>query len=71
MSDNTENLVLEHLRALRASQDEFRTEMRERLGSIETRLLALETQMTGLHATNAEFRGRFERIQKRLDLTDA
>ena len=64
MADNKENSVLELLRSIRATQDE----VNERLKSIENRVLLLETQMTGLHSTNAEFRIRFERIEQRLQL---
>ena len=71
MADETENLVLEHLRALRRGQDELRSEMRERFDSLETRLQAIELQMTGIHSTHAEFRIRFDRIERRLDLVDA
>lgn len=71
MADETDNLVLEHLRAIREEVSSLRSEQRERLDSIETRLQALELQVNGLHSTNAEFRGRFERIERRLDLVDA
>ena len=70
MAEETDNLVLEHLRALRGGQEAMRAEMRERLDSIDMRLLALETQVTSLHQTNGEFRHRFERIERRLDLVD-
>ena len=49
----------------------MRAELRERLDSIEMRLLALESQVTSLHQTNGEFRHRFERIERRLDIVDA
>ena len=70
MAEEIDNLVLEHLRALRGGQEAMRAEMRERLDSIDMRLLALETQVTSLHQTNGEFRHRFERIERRLDLVD-
>ena len=70
MAEETDNLVLEHLRALRGGQEAMRAEMRERLDSIDMRLLALETQVTSLHQTNGEFRHRFERIERRLDVVD-
>jgi len=71
MSDETDNVVLRMLREMRAENDARHAEIRERLGSIETRLTALELQVNGLHATNAEFRQRFERIERRLELQDA
>jgi hypothetical protein len=41
MTDNLENLILEHLRALRAGQDRLESEMRE----VGARLTSLEAGM--------------------------
>ncbi|MEM6497161.1 MAG: hypothetical protein AAF709_10590 [Pseudomonadota bacterium] len=71
MADEANNLVLEHLRAIRGGQEAARAEVRARLDSIDMRLLALETRITSLHQTNGEFRYRFERIERRLDLANA
>jgi hypothetical protein len=44
MIDNIDSLVLEHLRAIRAGQDE----LAERLGRVESRLTNLEVTTAGL-----------------------
>ncbi len=44
MTADIESLVLEHLRAIRAQQDEHG----ERLGRIESRLSSLETTVAGM-----------------------
>ena len=79
MSDNVDNLVLEHLRALRGGQDR-----------IESELLAVAAQLTGLEASTAagrrdsahnyeeiirqqssidQIKARIDRIERRLDIT--
>ena len=45
MTDNVENLILEHLRALRGGQDRIGHELRE----VQSRLSSLETAVIGLH----------------------
>lgn len=73
MTDDTQNLVLEHLRAIRAKLDEHSN----RLDGIEMQLSALGQQIAGL--TTAvygggsdlqELRRRVERIERRLELRD-
>ncbi|MEZ5582640.1 MAG: hypothetical protein R3F37_07630 [Candidatus Competibacteraceae bacterium] len=80
MTDETENLVLEHLRAIRAKQDDHG----ERLGRIESRLSSLETTVAGMrrdlahmygdtvegHTRMDQLTSRIERIERRLDLRD-
>ena len=74
MTENVENLVLEHLRAIRATQ----AEQNERLMQIELQLSALGQQFGGL--TTAvysgkseldELRRRVEHIERRLELRSA
>ena len=67
MTDETENLVLELLRAMRGDMDglrrevaELRTEMRERLDAVETRLEGLRyvfVASTGSLVTDLKDRG--------------
>lgn len=78
MTDNVENLILEHLRALRAGQDRLESEMRE-LGA---RLTSLEAGMAagrrdGTHnyeeiirqqSSIDQIKVRIDRIEKRLDI---
>lgn len=80
MTENIENLVLEHLRAIRAKQ----AEQDERLSRIESRLSSLEIVVSGMRrdlghmyadviegrAWFDDLRRRVERIERRLDLSD-
>ena len=71
MTEESEDLMLAILRNIQREISDMRADMRERLDSIDTRLLALETQVSSLHQTNGEFRHRFDRIETRLNLADA
>jgi predicted nuclease with TOPRIM domain len=80
MTDETANLILEHLRALRGGQDRL-TEHMERL---ETRMTSLEQHIASLRQDIALLHGdfagqsvrldrlesRFGRIERRLELSD-
>lgn len=71
--DELASVTLEHLRAIRAKQDEHS----DRLSNIEVQLSAMGQQIAGL--TTAVYSGksdldslkrRVERIERRLDLVD-
>ena len=77
MSDNVDNLVLEHLRALRGGQDRIESELRE----IGARLTSLEACTAGRRdgAHNYEeiirqqssidqIKARIDRIERRLEI---
>ena len=73
MTAETENLVLEHLRAIRATLGEHG----ERLNRIELRLSAIEQTVGSLYALSGSDREtvnsltrRVERIERRLELSD-
>ena len=73
MTDNIESLVLEHLRAIRATLSDHG----ERLNRIELRLAAIEQTLGSLYALSGSDREtvtaltrRVERIERRLDLRD-
>ena len=73
MSSSTDNLVLEHLRAIRGKMDRLSDDMSE----VKAGLGVLEYQIGGLPAQNAGFSNRLDRlddrlsrIEKRLDLVD-
>ena len=80
MADSIENLILEHLRAIRADIGGIKEDMRE----IKQRLTSLETAVVGLRRDNANLYGdvidqqarydrlveRVERIERRLDLAE-
>jgi hypothetical protein len=63
MSDDPANLVLEHLRAIRASQDATREDIRE----IKGRLVVLEGAFATLSAAYGSVSSRLDRIEVRLD----
>jgi hypothetical protein len=73
MADTTDNLVLEHLRHIRAKVD--RTD--QRLDSVEMRIGAIERILSGHHVSefnqNEELdrlKLRMDRVEKRLQLVD-
>jgi len=73
MTENVENLILEHLSSIRGTQSEHG----ERLNRIELRLSVMEQTLGSLYALagsdretmNAVVR-RIERIERRLELSD-
>jgi hypothetical protein len=74
MTADIENLVLEHLRAIRADIGD----LKDRMTGVEVQLSALGQQVAGL--TTAVYSGksdidnlrrRIERIERRLELQDA
>ena len=80
MTENVENLMLEHLKKIQAEQAASRDRDREiitRLGQIESKIasisrdnaLAYEEQVDDRHTLDA-LRVRIERIERRLELED-
>ncbi len=74
MTGDVENLILEHLRALRAGQDRIEAQPRE----LTVRVGNLETETAHLHGVVAEqsvrldrLNSRIERIEKRLEILPA
>jgi predicted nucleic acid-binding Zn-ribbon protein len=62
-----DNIVLEHLCHMRGAIDDKRDDIREvkqRLGNLENQYASISTRMDRMD-------GRIERIERRLDLTDA
>ncbi len=80
MTDNVENLILEHLRAIRSDIGGIKDDVRE----IKQRLTSLEVAVAGLRRDNSNLYGdvidqharydrlveRVERIERRLNLAD-
>lgn len=64
---NTDNIVLEHLRHIRGAVDGLRDDMRE----VKQRLGILEHQYASISNRLDRVDLRIERIERRLDLTDA
>jgi hypothetical protein len=84
MTENVENLVLEHLRALRADVHTIRSEMHAEFNDVKQRLSTLEIGMAGVKRDQAESMAddarqqisidqiveRVQRIERRLELTN-
>ena len=77
MTEDTTNLVLEQLRALRNQITAFQSETRDRLDRIEIRLGTVEQTLGGLYSLSGADRDalrsltrRVERIERRLEITD-
>jgi len=78
MTENIENLILEHLRALRAVMDrvgECLNDLKARVGQVEDHIAGMRRDLSTLHAdiaiTHKRLDGlesRVERIEKRLEL---
>jgi chromosome segregation ATPase len=64
---DVENLVLEHLRPIRAAVDDLRMDMRE----VNNRLGILEAQSASLSNRLDRVGERVERIERRRDLIEA
>lgn len=85
MTENVENLILEHLKALRNDLRGFQAEtganfaeIKIRLSSLEERLALAERAIANTHGDNALVQSRLdrvdariERIERRLELTAA
>ena len=84
MTENVDNLVLEHLRALRNELREFRTRHDQDMSDIKQRLTTLERGIGGMKRDTAELYDdharqqasidrlaeRIDRIERRLELRE-
>ena len=73
MTDNIENLILEHLRALRADVSSIKADVRD----LKLRMSSMENYMASFHLEIArhgskfdEVDARIDRIERRLELRD-
>ena len=74
MTDATENLVLEHLRAIRLSIDGLRDdnkEFRSRIGGLERSVADMHGQFAEHSVRLDKIISRIDRIERRLDLNEA
>ena len=72
MTDNTENLILEHLRAIRTSVaklEENDTFMKARMSSLEQQMAGIHSDMATVHNRMDSMDKRLDRIERRLELT--
>ena len=70
MADEPDNVVLQHLRALRAQFDTFgerQMEMVQRIGTLETHVSNLGLQQATLAVQVANISVRVDRVEARLD----
>ena len=73
MTEETTNLVLEHLRHIRSRVDGLTDAMRQvvlRLGAMERHLAGLHVSDVSQNAEIEQMKGRLQRIERRLELTD-
>lgn len=80
MADNVENLVLEHLRAIRAGQERMENELRDikgRLSAVESSLNGVRRDLVALSEADARLQvgidrmgDRVDRIERRLELRE-
>ena len=74
MTNGTDNLVLEHLRAIRATVEALREDNREikmRLGILEQQYVILGQQYASLSSRIDRIEIRLDRIERRLGLIEA
>ena len=74
MTSETDNLVLEPLRRIRASQERIEldvTDMKVRLSSLERHMGEFQVQMATTNTRMDRFDERMSRIERRLDLAEA
>ncbi|MBI5658704.1 MAG: hypothetical protein HZC43_03950 [Nitrosomonadales bacterium] len=76
--DEIDNIIIEHLKALRNEMKDFRQETREELQTIKMRLNSVKRGLAGTHDDSVILQtrldrvdGRIDRIEKRLELTAA
>ncbi len=73
MTEHTENLVLEHLRAIRGDIAEIKGDLhflRQRVGALEQHMATLITMIPTYNDELEKLRKRVSRIERRLELTD-
>lgn len=83
MTDNTENLAIEHLKAIRNELRDFRNRFDDEMDDIKTRISGLETAMVSVkrevnygdevdarqQVTLDRILKRLDRLERRLELT--
>jgi len=74
MTENIENLMLEHLKAIRAQLDRIERDVQDlkaRMGSLEVHSVATQGEVVRHSARFDEFDSRLSRVERRLELRDA
>jgi uncharacterized protein involved in exopolysaccharide biosynthesis len=67
MTENVENLILEHLRSLRNQVETLQGQMHHEFRDVKLRLSSLESSVVGLRRNETDTAGDLVRQQARLD----
>lgn len=70
MTDNTENLILEHLKRFQAGQDRIETKIDElvlRVGQLEGAILGVKREIVNAEESSVAVSLRVDTLSKRLD----
>lgn len=70
MTDNTENLILEHLKRFQAGQDRIETKLDElvmRVGQLEGAILGVKREIVNAEESGVAVSMRVDSLSKRLD----
>lgn len=65
--ENIDNIIIEHLKALRNDLKEFRQETREELQIIRMRLNSVERTVAGSHDDNMIVQMRLDKVDEKID----
>ena len=65
--ENIDNIIIEHLKALRNDLKEFRQETREELQIIRMRLNSVERTVAGSHDDNMIVQMRLDKVYEKID----
>ena len=75
MADETSNIIIEHLKALRNELRDFRQEARNEFETLKMRINSVERGIAGMHDDNAILHTRIDavdshinKIEKRMEL---
>jgi predicted nucleic acid-binding Zn-ribbon protein len=71
MADEPDNIVLEHLRAIRNTLADLQAEMRAEFHDLKVRMTGVEQGLAVLNNRVDRIEVRLQKIDKRLDLTEA
>jgi predicted nucleic acid-binding Zn-ribbon protein len=71
MADEPDNIVLEHLRAIRNALADLQAEMRAEFHDLKVRMTGVEQGLAVLNNRVDRIEVRLQKIDKRLDLTEA
>ena len=67
MGENVDNLIIEHLEALRNEVKEFRQETREELEGMKLRISSLERMTAGVHDDIVIMQSRIDRVDSKIN----